>query len=102
MLNKNFNSEKVIKTWAIIFYYAAKIIAIGSIFTAFILLVVDPDDLWWAALTIIGCGAVVAASNVFFAHMIWGFGDIVGNTKKIASGSTESKSSFADDTLPDL
>jgi hypothetical protein len=102
MLNKSFDSEKAIKTWAIIFYYAAKIIAGAAILTALILLMVDADDLWWASLVTLAGGAIVAASNVFFAHMIWGFGEIVGNTKKIASGSTESKSNFTDDTLPDL
>ena len=101
MFKKNFNAEAVIKTWAMIIKYASFIITGLSFLGAIIVLVSVPEHLWWISPIVLGGGVILFFPMLFFSHLVWGFGDIVGNTKKTAYGK-ESESSDNDTILPEL
>ena len=102
MFDKNFNAEAAIKKWAEV------ILGIGKIFmglcglAAFIVLCVNAEYLWWVALTILGGGALTLLTTSFSSVMIWGFGDIVGNTKRNANESTSKTTKNDEFELPEL
>ena len=84
MFDKNYNSEKTLKKMAKVMALIAKIFFIIDCLTAFIVFCIEVEELWWVALTILGGGLTVFGCTLFFAHLLYGFGEIVGNTKRTA------------------
>ena len=81
---ENYNSEKTIKKIATIFAYSGFVFAILAVLTAFILLVTAIDmieDMVWLPIVIVLGGAVVGCGLIIPAHLIWGFGELIENTK---------------------
>lgn len=99
MFDKKFDSEKSIKKWANGFAVAGVVLFIACSITAFILFCVE-RWLWWVALTIFGSGAVTALCIRLSAILMWGFADIIGNTRRTSNGEVTPE--VADDELPDL
>ena len=90
MLGQNYHSEKAIKQIARIVYIAGIIIACLALFAAFIILCVEAKYLWWVSLIVIGGGIISFIASYVFANFIWGFGEIVGNSNRIAIGAAAS------------
>ena len=90
MFDKNYNSEKTLKKMAKVMALVAKIFFIIDCLTAFIVFCIDVEEFWWIALTILGGGLTVFGCTLFFAHLLYGFGELVGNTGR-ASGGAEPK-----------
>ena len=82
MFNKNFNAENSIKRWAKAIRIIGSILMGLCVIAAFIVFALDPEDTWWISLIILGGGILTILSSSFSSVLIWGFGDIVGNTKK--------------------
>ena len=102
MFDKNFNAEKSIKKWAGAILIAGKVLMGLSALAAFIVLCIDAEFLWWVSLIILGGGGIMLISAMFSATMIWGFGDVVGNTKRISTGTVTEVEQDEDIELPEL
>jgi hypothetical protein len=50
----------------------------------------------------LGGGGLVLLSTAFSSAIIWGFGDVVGNTKRIAGGAAEPAEQTDEMELPEL
>ena len=87
MFEINYTAQKAIKVWAKVFYYAAIILPVLALLTFFVLLCVDAEYLWWIGLIVVGGSLIVAVSLLFFAHMIWGYGEIVSGVIKMSIGT---------------
>ena len=102
MLNNNFNAEESIKKWA------GVIRTIGIAFmclcgvAALIVLCADAQDLWWVSLIILAVGGLSLLSTSFSWVLVWGFGDLVGNTQKFTTGAIKPAQKEIDNELPDL
>ena len=101
MFDKNFNAESSIKKWASGMLIGGKILMWCSVIAAFIVLCCDAEYLWWVSLIILGGGALIMLSTMFSATMIWGFGDVVGNIKKMTEDTTTQTNTIEED-LPEL
>ena len=101
MLGQNYHSEKAIKQIARIVYIAGIIIACLAVFAAFIMLCVEAEYLWWISLIVIGGGIINFIASYVFANFIWGFGEIVGNSHRIATGTSVS-TEIEEAPLPEL
>ena len=101
MFDKNFNAEKSIKKWAEAILIAGKVLMGLSALAAFIVLCIDVD-LGGVSLIILGGGGIMLISTMFSATMIWGFGDVVGNTKRISTGTVTEVEQDEDIELPEL
>ena len=102
MFKGNYTAQKAIKIWAKVFYYTAIALPILSLITFLILLCVDAEYLWWIGLTIFAGSLITALSLMFFAHIVWGYGEIVGGMRKMSLG-TRSEIEQADPSeLPEL
>ena len=100
-MNKKLNSENLIKNWATCIDILGKAILGLSLIAAIVLLCCDLEDLWWIALIVIGGGAVSMAAANFSAVMVWGFGDLVGDVRRISSCENATQVNDVDD-LPEL
>lgn len=106
MFKENYNSktcEETIKKIAKVFYVLGiTLMCLGAL--AFIILLSIDDDLLLVGVIVFVAALVVGLCSMVGAHFAWGFGDIVGNVKKIASASSENNSVDAIDTdeLPEL
>ena len=87
MLGQNYHSEKAIKQIARILLVAGIVIASLAFLATFIILVVNARYLWWVSLIVLGGGLLNLVVSYVFANFIWGFGEIVGNSDRIATGA---------------
>lgn len=102
MLDNNFDAEKSIKNWAVIIRTLGISLMCLCGLAAFILLCVDAQYLWWISLIILGVGVLTLIYTSFLWVLIWGYGDLIGNTKKISTGTIAPTRNENDDELPDL
>ena len=99
--HKEFDSESSLKKWAV-FFKAFGICLMGLSFpAALIVLCIDAEWLWWISLIILGGGGLILLTTSFTSALIWGFADIVGNTKRAAYG-TALPAEQNNDELPEL
>ena len=100
MFDSSYSCEKSIKKWASAFKLIGRILMWASVLAAFIVFCINPSYTWWISLIILGGGILVYVSLLFYATLLWGFGDIVGtNAKKgVAAQSVQNKKI----DLPDL
>lgn len=102
MFPKNFNAEESIKKWASIILYAGLIFLGVCVLVGFVLLCIEAEDFWWISLILLGGGLLTLFTACFLSVMVWGFGDVVGNTKRIASGTTAQAEQSDEVELPEL
>ena len=101
MFEKNFNAERSLKKWATILRVSGFCLMGICFLAALIVLCIDADWLWWISLTILGGGGLILLVTALFSSLIWGFGDVVGNTRRMTSG-TALLTEKNNDKLPDL
>lgn len=82
----NYNSERSIKNLAKFLLACVYILWGLSAFVSLIILLVN-IRLWWISLSIVAGTVAASISTVIFSHLIWGFGEIVGNSKKMTVGN---------------
>ena len=107
MFDKNYNSETFIKKTAYFMSVISKIFLAIDVLAAFIVFVIDVEDLWWIALIILGSGLLAFGFTILIAHILFGFGDIVGNTRRIAecysdNAPAKKKRTFTEADIADL
>ena len=102
MFKKNFNAEHAIKQWANALLIIGKVLMWCSVIAAFIVLCCDAEYLWWVSLIILGGGGLALLSCISSATLLWGFGDVVGNTKRISAGTVTEAMQDEDIELPEL
>lgn len=100
-LDKNFNAEASIKNWANIIRGLGFVFMALCVIAALVVLCCDAEYLWWVSLIILGGGGLTLLATSFSSVMIWGFGEVVGNSKKMVSGG-EATPEFIDEQLPEL
>ena len=98
---ENFNAEGSIKKWAKTILIAGIVFMVLCVLAAIVLLGVEAEDLWWIALIVLADGLLTLFGASFLSTMVWGFGDVVGNTKRIASGTTAADQNIEAE-LPEL
>ena len=102
MFEVNYTAKKAIKAWAKVFYYTAIALPILSLITFLILLCVDAEYLWWIGLTIFAGSLITALSLMFFAHIVWGYGEIVNGVRKMSLGTGSEIEQADASELPEL
>ena len=102
MFEVNYTAQKAIKVWAKVFYYIAIILPILALLTFLVLLCVDAEYLWWIGLIIFGGSLISAVSLLFFAHMAWGYGEIVSGVRKMSRGISAETEQMNESELPEL
>ena len=102
MFEKNFNAEFSIKQWANIIRLIGTIIGALSVPAAIIVFCCDPEWYGWISAVVLGGGGLFYVSHLFSSVILWGFGDLVGNTKKIAADAKEPEESNNEMFLPEL
>ena len=86
MFNTNsFQCENAIKKMANAMVMGALIFMGLAALASLIVFSIEPDDMWWIALIVAGGGALVGFSVIASSRFVWGYGDIIGNTARIAS-----------------
>lgn len=83
MFRSSYECEKAIKIWANVIRGIAIAFMAICVFAAFVILCSDPEYLWWLALIIFFVGAITFVSSIFMIQFIWGFGDMVGNIRRL-------------------
>ena len=101
MLGQNYHSEKAIKQIARILMVAGIVIVSLAFLAMFIILAVNARYLWWVSLIVLGGGLLNLFVSFVFANFIWGFGEIVGNSHRIATGTSVS-TEIEEAPLPEL
>ena len=101
MFDNNFNPETSLKKWAQIFRALSLCLMGLSFLAAIIVLGIDAEYLWWISLIILGSGGLIMLATYLSTAILWAFGDMVGNTRRIAYGSA-AQPSGNDDVLPEL
>ena len=76
-------------------------VLLGLSFAAAVIVLGVDIDLWLTALIIIVSGAVLSIPILISAHLIWGFGELVGNSKKMI-GRKATQNNISGDKLPEL
>lgn len=100
MFDNNYNAELTIKKWAKIFMLCGYIIMGISAFAALIIIFVNAKGLWpFSLATLIG-GLLSGFGLIFASHIVWGFGDIVGNLSK--EDSKKTSNTKENNFLPEL
>ena len=102
MFEVNYTAKKAIKVWAKAFYYTAIALPILSLIVFLILLCVDAEYLWWIGLTIFAGSLISALTLIFFAHIVWGYGEIVNGVGKMSLGTTAEIEETDEAELPEL
>ena len=98
----DYNCEQTIKKWAKAFYVIGIVLISLSILVG-IILMCKSEYLLTIGLIVAAGGITSGICAIFGAHITWGFGDIVGNTKKIANGTTSNTTAPAtEDELPEI
>ena len=69
---------------------------------AFIVLCCDFEYLWWVSLIILGGGGLILLSTLFTSAMIWGFGEVVGDIRRISTRTVTEIPQNDDVELPEL
>ena len=90
MFDKGYNSEKALKEIAKKTGIVSLALLIIDCIVSVILFVVFLDDMW-ISFVVLGAGLATFGSACLIAHLIYGFGELVGNSKRIASGSSKEK-----------
>ena len=62
---------------------------------------IDFEELWWLSLIILGGAGIIGVSLLLTSDLLYGFGEIVGNTKRM-SGESSATGEEAGDVLPEL
>ena len=101
MFTENYSAENAIKRLAKIVYGVSLIFAGICLLGALIVIGIDAEYLWWIGLLIIVGGALVVAASLISAIFLWGFAEIIANTKKSASG-VSALPDEEDNALPEL
>lgn len=101
MFDLNYNPETSLKNWARALRVAGICFTALSFLAALIVLIIDAEYLWWLSLVILGGGGLVLAAIWVSTAMLWAFGDMVGNTKRMACGSAHPVVKN-NDVLPEL
>ena len=99
--DKNFNAEASIKNWANILRGLGFVFMALCGIAAFVVFCCEPEYLWWVSLIILGGGGLILLTTSFSSVMIWGFGEVVGNSKKMVSGSKDAPQ-LIETELPEL
>ena len=102
MFDENFNAEKSIKAIASAIRVNSLILLVLSGFLAFILICIDADEFWWISLIIFGGSCLIAITVRIYSILLWAYGDITGNIKKIANSSSDSSLSDDSDSFPEI
>ena len=101
MFPENFNAEESIKKWARTILIAGIVFMVLCVLAAIVLLGIEAEDFWWISLIVVVDGLLTLFGASFLSTMVWGFGDVVGNTKRIASGTTAAERNIEAE-LPEL
>lgn len=102
MFGNWFNAEKAIKLVAEIVLLVSYILAGVGIPVALIMGIAD-KHLWFVSWIIIGAVLFILLVSVIMTPFLWGFGDLVGNVKKLSKGSNTSNMNGYDNIqLPKL
>ena len=105
MYTSSFDCEKALKYWAKVIRVAAAVF-MGLCGIA-LLVFLSIDDLWWIGLVAVADGLLTMAAAAFFSNFVWGFGDLVGNSKRAlaqpsgAQAQATAQAAVVDD-LPEL
>ena len=101
MFYSDYNPELAIKKWAKVLVILTYVLAGVCVLGAFIILCINPERLWWISLSVLVGACLFLVPAVISSHVLWGFAEIIENTKKIAKGTcaTDTKT---EDVLPDL
>ena len=103
MFEENYSASSFIKKLAKIIYYASFVIAALSVFAAIIILCINAEYMWMLSLSLIsisGAGILVA---LITANLIWGFAEIIDNTKAVNKVVIDSTNFMKDSSqLPPL
>ena len=102
MFGKGYNSEATIKGIAKVIFVIAPVLCIFCIIAAVIVLATGFSNLWWLSIVLFFGGLALMAILMASAHLVWGFGDIVGNVMRMSRGSIAASEDTAQDSLPDL
>ena len=94
----NYNCESSIKRFAKLFSTLTLVFLGLAVLAAVILLAID-TYFWWISLIVFGGALVLTIPMSLSIHLLWGFGEIVGNTQKMVSGV---KAAPAEEALPEL
>lgn len=86
MFNTNsFQCESAIKKMANAMVMGAFIFMGLAALASFIVFCNEPEYTWWVALIVAGGGALVGFFVIASSRFVWGYGDIIGNTARLAS-----------------
>lgn len=100
-LDKNFNAEGSIKKWANILRKIGFVFMALCVIAAIVVLCLEEGYYWWISLIILGGGGLTLLASLFSSVMIWGFGEVVGNSKRMVSGN-KATPEFIEAKLPEL
>lgn len=99
-IRDNYNSEHSIKKCAKFISILVPISYGLAALAAVILMIID-TYFWWISLIVVGGMLVLSIPAIISSHLIWGFGEIVGNTQKMVSDNAIPSKTF-DSELPEL
>jgi hypothetical protein len=102
MFGEDFNTEGSIRKWASVIRACGVVFAGLCALAALILLSIEAYYYWWIALTCLGGGGLTLLGAFFSSAVLWGFADIVANTKRIASGTPKQQINVEEMDLPEL
>ena len=80
---------------------AVYIVLVLCVLAALVILCVD-EYLWFISLIVFGNGILTYVLAQYFSVMVWGFGDIVGNTKRLSGGTVTPIDQHEETELPEL
>ena len=104
MFNKEYDSfacERAIKGAAKVFYVLGIILMCLGALAFIILASIDDDLILWGVIAFV-VAFLLGLCSALSAHLVWGFGDVVANTKKISEGSNNNTSAIDVNELPEL
>ena len=102
MFENRFNAEKAIKLIAGIMLAASLVLAGIAVPVALIMGIVR-NRLWIISWIIIGVALFNLLVNVIMTPFLWGFGDLIGNTKRLTINNNNAHIKTNDiDDLPEI
>ena len=96
MFSNNYNVEKQIKEIAKLLWILLGSWTGLSVLGAGIILITNAEDLWWISVIIVAFDIAAAISTLIASNLIWGFGDLLGDVKRIAGGN-KNENQFAEE-----
>ena len=96
MFSNNYNAEKQIKEIAKLLWILLGSWTGLSVLGAGIILITNAEDLWWISVIIVVFDIAAAISTLIASNLIWGFGDLLGDVKRIAGGN-KNENQFAEE-----